>query len=491
MPLQFPEFKTVNLAEIGAAADREQANRMALRLQEHQLLRAQREDQEEREVRNVFARSGGDLGAAIPDVMRVSPNRGMALRKTLSEQEKVDLEKTKLKTGNAAAEFDLNKKKAEAIAGLSNAIVNEFDRHRDPVRANDQWQQMLGALKSSYGMETDKLPQQFDPDGARRIALSSLDVAKQLELGMKERELTSPVAMQTASGPAMVQAPKHAQASGSAIVPVALSGAAPYQAPSELERLTSGMSPEQRAQVEGRRLQKLTSHAPAAQTIVNTGEKSFLTQLGGKVGDRVVEQADQAEAAIGTLRNVAQIRQAMNSGQIILGPGADTRQGILRLGSAMGVTGASQDELLANTQAAMQGLARQELVAAQGMKGQGQITENERAILRKAESGTLDKLSMPELVSLTGALEKTAKFRVQRHEQNMRRLEGNPNAAAVRPFLETPAVPEQPATRPAEPKPVATSASMPDPARFPGKYMQSPDGGYWQSDGKAWKRIQR
>lgn len=493
MPLQFPEFKTVNLAEIGHAADRDQANQMALRLQQMQLNKAQRDEAADAEIRNVFRNSGGDLAGALPKVMAVDPTRGLALGKTIQEQQKAALEQKKLTGDIGKTEFETNKKKADMLASLSNAIVAEYDQHQDPAKANQQWQTMLQVAGQQYGMDVAKMPQQFDPQTARLIAKSSLDVAKQMEQALKERELTNPIAVNGPNGPTMMQAPKHAQPAGSGIQPIALAGATPYAKPDEFERLTAGLPPAQRAAIEAERIKKLTTHQPASQTIVNTGEKSFLTQLGGKVGDRVVSQADEAESAISTLRNVKQIKDAMASGQIILGPGADTRQSLLRLGSALGVTGGSQDEMLANTRNVMQGLARQELAAAGQMKGQGQITENERAILRKAESGEIGQLSMPELKTLTQALEKTSNFRIQRHEKNMSQLRSNPNAAAVAPFLETPTppstAPERTVIQEAS-KPIATTKAPPDPAKFVGKYMQSPDGSWWQSDGKSWKKAQ-
>jgi hypothetical protein len=56
------------------------------------------------------------------------------------------------------------------------------------------------------------------------------------------------------------------------------------------------------------------------------------------------------------------------------------------------------------------------------MKGQGQITESERSILRKAESGQINELTKPELNTLLGALERTATSRINTHNQNLQRL---------------------------------------------------------------------
>lgn len=82
--------------------------------------------------------------------------------------------------------------------------------------------------------------------------------------------------------------------------------------------------------------------------------------------------------------------------------------------------------------------AQLELDAAAQMKGQGQITENERDIIRRAASGDIS-MTLPELKTLTASLEKTARYRIERHNANVQPLLANPNAAALAPFLTVPA----------------------------------------------------
>ena len=69
------------------------------------------------------------------------------------------------------------------------------------------------------------------------------------------------------------------------------------------------------------------------------------------------------------------------------------------------------------------------------MKGQGQITESERGILRRAESGDISEMTVPELRTLLGAVRKTANYRINQHNQNLTRLQSDPNAAGVVDFL--------------------------------------------------------
>jgi hypothetical protein len=92
----------------------------------------------------------------------------------------------------------------------------------------------------------------------------------------------------------------------------------------------------------------------------------------------------------------------------------------------------------------MQGLARQELSAAGQMKGQGQITESERGILRRAEAGDISELTVPEIQTLLGALKKTSNYRINQHNQNLQRLEKDPNAAGVADYMRLPEMPSAP-----------------------------------------------
>jgi len=70
------------------------------------------------------------------------------------------------------------------------------------------------------------------------------------------------------------------------------------------------------------------------------------------------------------------------------------------------------------------------------MKGQGQITESERAILRKAEAGQINEFTKPELETFLGAIRKTAKSRIAAHERNLSNLGRDPQAGTILPYLQ-------------------------------------------------------
>jgi len=181
----------------------------------------------------------------------------------------------------------------------------------------------------------------------------------------------------------------------------------------------------------------------ASNVSVNTAQKPMLTEIGKGVGEAVMSGFNQAQQANQTLGNVQQIRSGLD--KVIAGPGANARITLAQIGETLGVNGKDTTEKLQNTRNVIQGLARQELAAAGQMKGQGQITENERKLLQKAESGQVNELTKPELTTLLTAMEKTANYRLGVHSQNLERLKSDPNAAPMVQYLTLPGGGQAPA----------------------------------------------
>jgi hypothetical protein len=182
---------------------------------------------------------------------------------------------------------------------------------------------------------------------------------------------------------------------------------------------------------------------PVTNVNVNTATKPFLQEIGKGVGEGVVNDYSGAKSAVQTLNNVAQIEKGLQN--VIVGPGANARIKLSQIGQVLGVNGKDATEQLQNTRNVMQGLARQELAAAGQMKGQGQITESERGILRRAEAGDISELTTPEIQTLLGALKKTSSYRVGIHNQNLERLKKDPNAAGVADYMQLPGQAQAPA----------------------------------------------
>lgn len=179
-----------------------------------------------------------------------------------------------------------------------------------------------------------------------------------------------------------------------------------------------------------------TARRRAAATNVSVNaEKPFINTLAGDLGGQVAASRDQAVAAQGTLSTIEQIRTALPTA--ITGPGADARAYLARLQTVLGVGGASDQERLANTALVVQGLAQAELSAAQMAKGQGPLTDSERAIIRRAASGDINMVPS-ELNALMNAVEKAARSKIQTHQANVHGLQQIPGMAPLMPFFQGP-----------------------------------------------------
>ncbi len=104
------------------------------------------------------------------------------------------------------------------------------------------------------------------------------------------------------------------------------------------------------------------------------------------------------------------------------GPLSGQAATIARLASGLGITGRDTQELLNRTASTMQGLASLELEAAKAMRGQGAITEGERALIARAAGGNLAQFTSGEVKTLLNALDKVAKFRITSHQRQVKSL---------------------------------------------------------------------
>lgn len=176
----------------------------------------------------------------------------------------------------------------------------------------------------------------------------------------------------------------------------------------------------------------------ASRTVVNVPDKSFGEKFGEGVADRVNKTYDNAVAATNTLETIRTIRPALTAG-VYSGPLARQERLISQIGSKLDVTGTNTAEVLKNTSTAIQGLAQLELEAAQALRGQGQITENEREIIRRASAGRLEDFTSPEIQTLLNVLEKTSKFKIQAHEKNLSSLRKRKDVGDLLDMYELPA----------------------------------------------------
>jgi hypothetical protein len=181
--------------------------------------------------------------------------------------------------------------------------------------------------------------------------------------------------------------------------------------------------------------QKEMKRAGASSTNVSVNAtKPFINEFGAGLGKAMSDARTNAQGAVSTIGTVQRLNEALDAG-VMAGPGTSFRQFGLQIGSMLGVAGKDAEEKLLNTRAAIQSLAQLELDAAQQMKGQGQITEAERSIIRRAASGDIDSMTAGELRVLGGVLDRTARSKIEAYNAQIEPLMSAPETAGIAPFL--------------------------------------------------------
>ena len=176
--------------------------------------------------------------------------------------------------------------------------------------------------------------------------------------------------------------------------------------------------------------------APKTQVDVKLpGNQQFLAGVGTDISKTLSDLTAGATAANQTLANVGRILPALD--KAIVGPGADYRTAMLRIGQQLGVGGADANQTLSNTQVVVQGLAQQELDAASQMRGQGGITGPERDLLRRAASGD-QTLSAAEIQTALKTAEKVARSRIALQQDYVGRASKLPGFEQFAPMYQVP-----------------------------------------------------
>jgi hypothetical protein len=181
--------------------------------------------------------------------------------------------------------------------------------------------------------------------------------------------------------------------------------------------------------------------AGAGNTVLNVANKTFGSEFAKGAGEAVNSAFTAAQGAVGTLGRIQSLKPVLEGGKLFSGTLANSQVAGARLADALNIGGKDNAERLQNTAVAMQQLAGLELSAAEAMKGQGAITENERSLIARAAAGDLMKMTAKEVSSLLSSLEKTAKFKISVHESNLKRLKQNPELASVAQYYELPPIP--------------------------------------------------
>ena len=163
------------------------------------------------------------------------------------------------------------------------------------------------------------------------------------------------------------------------------------------------------------------------------GNQQFLAGVGGDVSKTLTDLTAGARSANETLTNVERMLPALD--KAILGPGADYRTAMVRIGQQLNIAGADANEQLANTRIVVQGLAQQELDAAAQMRGQGSLTEGERGILRRAAAGD-QTLSAAEIKQALSTAQKTSRYRLKEQKDYLERASKLPGFEQFAPMYQ-------------------------------------------------------
>lgn len=189
---------------------------------------------------------------------------------------------------------------------------------------------------------------------------------------------------------------------------------------------------------------KQKASAGAARTSVQVNNKMG-ESLAGQIGPMMKESQGAADAAVKQVQAANTIDQALASGGVITGPGANARLTVTQWGDALGLGGADQKAKLENTRAALQGLAQLTLQGRQQMRGEGAITESEGKLAERAISGDLS-MSPTELRVLTNAARRAGQYVHQEHQRKVQAVSANPDYSSMVPFYAVPDLPQQPAS---------------------------------------------
>jgi hypothetical protein len=180
-------------------------------------------------------------------------------------------------------------------------------------------------------------------------------------------------------------------------------------------------------------IKKATTHPPATSVMVNA-EKPLIGSFMDLIGKQAGEAYTAAQAATTTIGTTQRLLDLLSSSNIMTGPGAPAGQVLGRLAELGGFGGRDNRERLSNTRVAIQTMSQLELDAASAMKGQGAITDSERAILKRAASGEITD-DIQEIRSLAITLQNVARRRIKRYNEQAARLAKLPGLAGVAPIL--------------------------------------------------------
>ena len=180
----------------------------------------------------------------------------------------------------------------------------------------------------------------------------------------------------------------------------------------------------------------------SGRTVIDMGTREMEKEFAKGVVEDTRASFQQAKSAVNTVKAINTLRPIISAG-VYEGILAGAPRAIDQFATALGVTGKDRQEKLQRTAVAMQKLASLELSAAEAMKGQGAITENERSLIARAAGGNLRDFTATEVQALLGALETVAQQKIASHQQNYEVMSQDPVGRKYSKYynIEAPAAP--------------------------------------------------
>jgi hypothetical protein len=158
-------------------------------------------------------------------------------------------------------------------------------------------------------------------------------------------------------------------------------------------------------------------------SVSTSADKSYGSELGGLVAKNDIALRDSAQAAPDILNSIAQTRSLLDSGKVYTGTGANVKLNVLAFGQALGVTGATENDIITQTQQLQQQRSKAVLnqIKSSGLgTGQG-FTDKDLQFLQQASAGTIT-LSADTLKEQLKIEEKLAKASVNKWNARVKTL---------------------------------------------------------------------
>ena len=190
----------------------------------------------------------------------------------------------------------------------------------------------------------------------------------------------------------------------------------------------------------------MAMHIPTIQSS-SLGDVSNTSKKAGEafaktLGDMAVTSQSSALGAIDQIDTISRIRKAVDSGNIIVGPGANVRLVGAQLAQIAGLGGKDTIEQLQNTRNVIKGMAEFALSARKQLKGQGQVSDYEGRLLQKASAGEINDLTVPEIKVVLDVTERLGKRQYNLHKQFLKNMQDNPSVNELTPFFDVPPLPD-------------------------------------------------